>query len=128
MIDSHVHSDPSQARYCSDMKVLLIDGHALFRDALCLLIGAHFPDLALFEAGDLASGLAVLAQQPGIRLVLLDRSLLDPEGAGGISLLRLHCPLVRVVVLSADDRPATVAQAIKQGACGLSPRPAAPRS
>lgn len=101
------------------MKALLIDGHALFRDALCLLIGAHFPDLKLFEAGDLASGLAVLAQHPGIRLVLLDRSLPDPEGADDISRLHRQCPLVRVVVLSADDRPATVAQAIEQGACGF---------
>jgi len=106
------------------MKALLIDDHTLFRDALGLLIGAHFPELALLQAGDLASGLVALDLNPDLRLVLLDLNLPDSQGLAAITRLREQAPSCRVVVLSADDRPETVEQAIEQGACGFVPKTA----
>ena len=106
------------------MKALLIDDHALFRDALGLLIGARHPRLELLQSGDLAGGLALLAAHPDLRLVLLDLNLPDSQGPAAIERLRAQAPAARVVVLSADDRPETVAQAIEQGACGFVPKTA----
>jgi DNA-binding NarL/FixJ family response regulator len=106
------------------MQALLIDDHTLFRDALGLLIGARFPDLQLLQAGDLAGGLASLALHADVRLVLLDLNLPDSQGLVAITRLREQAPAARVVVLSADDRPETVEQAIEQGACGFVPKTA----
>jgi len=106
------------------MKALLIDDHTLFRDALGLLIGARFPHLQLLQAGDLATGLAVLDLHPDLRLVLLDLNLPDSTGLDGIGRLHARSPQLRVVVLSADDRPQTVERAIEQGACGFVPKTA----
>ncbi|MDP2007984.1 MAG: response regulator transcription factor [Rubrivivax sp.] len=106
------------------MKVLLIDDHALFRDALGLLIGLRFPALELLQAGDLGSALGLLARHPDVHLVLLDLGLPDAQGLQAIAPLREHAPAARLVVLSADDRPATVLQAIDEGACGFVPKTA----
>lgn len=106
------------------MKALLIDDHALFRDALGLLIGSRFPGLQLLQAGDLAGGLALLAEHPELRLVLLDLQLPDARGLQALSALRAQAPQVRAVVLSADDRPETVEQAIELGASGFVPKTA----
>lgn len=106
------------------MKALLIDDHTLFRDALGLLIGARFPELQLLAAGTLAGALATLAAHPDLRLVLLDLNLPDSQGLASIARLRGAAPLARLVVLSADDRPETVEQAIEQGACGFVPKTA----
>lgn len=106
------------------MKALLIDDHTLFRDALGLLIGARFPELELLAAGDLAGALATLAAHPDVRLVLLDLNLPDSQGPASITRLREAAPEARLVVLSADDRPETVEQAIEQGACGFVPKTA----
>ena len=106
------------------MKALLIDDHSLFRDALGLLIGVRHPQLELLHAGDLASGLALLAAHPELRLVLLDLHLPDSSGPAAIERVRAQAPDARVVVLSGDDRPQTVEQAIGHGACGFVPKTA----
>jgi DNA-binding NarL/FixJ family response regulator len=104
------------------MKALLIDDHALIRDALGLLIGVRFPELELLQAGDLAEGLACLHAHPDVRLVLLDLNLPDATGPQSISRLREQAPQARMVILSADDRQETVEQAIELGACGFVPK------
>jgi DNA-binding NarL/FixJ family response regulator len=106
------------------MKALLIDDHALFRDALGMLIGVRFPALQLLDAGSMAEGLARLNEHPDLQLVLLDLNLPDTQGTSAIGLVRDHAPAVRVVVLSADDRPETVETAIELGACGFVPKTA----
>lgn len=106
------------------MKVLLIDDHTLFRDALGLLLGSRFPLLRLLQAGSLQSALAVLSEHADTQLVLLDLNLPDAQGLQAVPLLCEKAPAARVVVLSADDRPATVQGAIERGACGFVPKSA----
>ena len=52
------------------MKVLLIDDHTLFRDALALLITQRLPDLTLLQAGSLGQALQVLNDNPDVPLAL----------------------------------------------------------
>jgi DNA-binding NarL/FixJ family response regulator len=101
------------------MKALLVDDHALFREALSLLIGARLPKLQLLQAGSLAEALATLALHGDVQLVLLDLNLPDSKGLDSIDAMRRQAPQARLVVLSADDRPETVEQAIERGACGF---------
>lgn len=109
------------------MKLLLIDDHPLFRDGLSLLI-QHRLDLAehggaeVVEAGNLGEAQAALARHPDVGLVLLDLGLSDRQGLGTLSEWRELVPHLPVVVLSADDRPATIVAAIDQGASGFIPK------
>lgn len=100
------------------MKCLLVDDHALVRDALALLIALHHPDVDLRHAGRLREALAMLGAERDVDLVLLDLALPDSTGLRTLDAVRAAAPATRIVVLSADDRPATVLAAIDAGAAG----------
>ena len=111
------------------MKLLLIDDHPLFRDGLSLLIQHRLslPDhaaLSLLEAGDLSEAAAVVQAHPDVKLALLDLNLGDRQGLDTLQQWRAIAPDVPVVVLSADDRPATIVSAIDHGAAGFIPKTA----
>lgn len=104
------------------MKCLLVDDHALVRDALALLIALHHPQVDLRQAGRLRDALALLAQEPNVDLVLLDLALPDSDGIATLAALREAAPDTRIVVLSADERAETVLAAIDAGAAGFIPK------
>lgn len=106
------------------MKVLLIDDHALFRDALSLLITQRLPGLALLQAGSMNEALQVLQATPDVTLALLDLGLPDSQGLDSLARLREAAPLVTAVVLSADARRQTIIAAIEAGAAGFIPKTA----
>ena len=106
------------------MKALLIDDHALFRDALGLLISHRFPSMDLVACGRLADALERVAQDPAIRLALLDLGLPDSQGLASLAQLREAAPDLTVVVLSGDDRPETILDVIEAGAAGFIPKTA----
>lgn len=106
------------------MRVLLIDDHTLFREGLALLLRARFPQVQLYQAADLAQAARVLDTVEGIECILLDLGLRDSRGVESLrALYRLAGP-VRVVVLSADDRPETVQAVMAVGADGFIPKTA----
>jgi len=104
------------------MKCLLVDDHALVRDALALLIALHHPDVDLRHAGRLHEARAVLDDERDVDLVLLDLSLPDSGGLATLHTVRKLAPEARIVVLSADERPETVLAAIDTGAAGFIPK------
>lgn len=104
------------------MKCLLVDDHALVRDALALLIALHHPEVDLRHAARLREARAALEAEPGIELVLLDLSLPDSAGLDTLAAVRECAPATRTVVLSGDDRPETVLAAIDAGAAGFIPK------
>lgn len=111
------------------MKWLLIDDHALFRDGLSLLIAQRLAlpgrvTVEALQAGDLQEAAARLAAHPDVSLALLDLGLPGHEGLGALSAWREMAPDIPVVVLSGDDRPATILAAIDQGASGFIPKSA----
>ena len=106
------------------MNCLLVDDHALFRDALALLIAVRHPDVNLRHAARLDTALQALAADPVPELVLLDLALPDSDGMHTLAQVRGAAPMARVIVLSADDRAETVLAAIDQGAAGFIPKTA----
>ena len=104
------------------VKCLLVDDHALVRDALALLIALHHPQVDLRQAGRLRDALALLADEPNVDLMLLDLALPDSNGIATLSALREAAPDTRIVVLSADERAETVLAAIDGGAAGFIPK------
>ena len=86
------------------MNVLLIDDHAMFRDALVLLFAHHLPEFKLLEADSISQAVEVAREHDDIALVLLDLGLTDSHGMASLDALRTALPELTVVVLSADAR------------------------
>lgn len=110
---------PAQGTHC-----LLVDDHALFADAMGLLIAHRHPSVHLSVANRLSSALDQLRTEARISLVLLDLNLPDSRGLDTLVQLREAAPTARVIVLSADDREDTVMAALEGGACGFIPKSA----
>jgi DNA-binding NarL/FixJ family response regulator len=106
------------------MNVLLIDDHALFRDALVLLFAHHLPDFRLLEADSIAQAVDVTRRHDDIALALLDLGLPDSQGMASLVALRAALPELTTVVLSADARRETIVAAIDAGAAGFVPKTA----
>lgn len=104
------------------MKILLVDDHRLLAEALAGLIEARFPASTVQHAASLAEALVRVGDPTD--LVLLDLGLPDASGLDAVRAVRAHAPEVRIVVLSADDRPETVRAAIDLGASGFVPKQA----
>jgi DNA-binding NarL/FixJ family response regulator len=102
-------------------KALLVDDHAFLRDALALVMTQEFPFLRLLQAGTLAEARAALEAHVDVDLVLLDLSLPDGHGLDMLPQLRATTAATLVVV-SADDRSATILAAIQAGAAGYIPK------
>ncbi len=106
------------------MRCLLVDDHAMFRDALALLLTHRHPGVMLETAGTLAQAREQLAALPSTALVLLDLNLPDSQGVDSLRSLREWAPAARIIVLSADERPQTVMAALEAGAAGFIPKTA----
>ena len=102
-------------------KALLVDDHALLRDALALVMAQAFPSMTLLQAGDLASARQLLQQHADVQLVLLDLALPDGHGLELLPQLREATGAILVVV-SADDSNEAVLAAIQAGAAGYIPK------
>ena len=106
------------------LKLLLVDDHALLREALGLLLAQTWPGLDLLQAGNLADACSLADNHPDLRLVLLDLGLPDAQGLLSLQVLHARAPWARLVVLSAHDQPTLVLQAIEAGAAGFVPKTA----
>jgi DNA-binding NarL/FixJ family response regulator len=106
------------------MKILLVDDHVLFREGIALLLRTLVADDSLYQAGTCDEALTILAQDPGIELVLMDINLAGASGIDAIALIRTGYPLIPVVGLSSADDKQTILEAIDAGAMGFIPKSA----
>lgn len=104
------------------MKTLLIDDHALLRGALAAVMGQTWPAFDVLQAGNLADACTLCDGHPDLGLLLIDLGLPAAVGISSLTTLRARAPQARQVVVSADDRPQTVLDAIEAGAVGFIPK------
>ena len=106
------------------MRILVVDDHALIRDALRGVLSELRPDATVVDApsGDLAKTLISSATDVG--LVLLDLGLPDVDGFALLSELRRSHPGIAVVVLSARQDRESMMRALDLGAVGFIPKSA----
>jgi len=101
------------------MKVLLVEDHTVFRQALALLLQRE-PDICFVgQAGSLAEARRVLAEVPDIDAALIDLALPDGDGADLITTLRASQPRCATLVLTASADWRDRARAIEVGAAGV---------
>lgn len=108
------------------MKILVIDDHALIREAVRSVVKELVRDATVVEASDWRQTLQQFELGADFDLILLDLNLPDRDGFEVLAELRERHPTVSVVVLSARDDRDSVTQALEIGALGFIPK-SAPR-
>ena len=98
------------------IRVLLVDDHASFRQALAFMMGRE-PDITITaQAGSLAEGRRVLE---GVDVAVVDLELPDGSGTELVEELRAANPEGLVMILSAVDDPVQLARSVEAGASGV---------
>ncbi|MFN3609267.1 MAG: response regulator transcription factor [Hyphomonas sp.] len=102
-------------------RVLIVDDHPLFRDALAVALHGAYPSAEPMFAGSLAEAFSRLDALP-CDLVLLDLNLGDTHDFEGLTRLKTRRPGLPIVVVSATDAPHAVQTARDLGASGYLPK------
>ena len=108
------------------MKILVIDDHALIRQAMHGVLKKLRRDAEVLEASTCDQAMRILASDQEIALILLDLTLPDTDGFTALATLRELYPAVSIVVLSALQDPTRVMKALDLGALGYIPKSAEP--
>jgi DNA-binding NarL/FixJ family response regulator len=104
------------------MKILVVDDHALIREALRGVLKEVKADAAVLEASDCRQAMALIADHADLGLILLDLNLPDRNGFSMLTELRERYPAISVVVLSAQQDRSSVVKALDLGALGFIPK------
>jgi DNA-binding NarL/FixJ family response regulator len=104
------------------MKFLVVDDHALIREAMRGVLSELCAGAVILEAGGAAQATALIAQHPDLALILLDHKLPDRDGVELLRELRERHPAISIVMLSAFSDRDTVLKALDNGALGFIPK------
>lgn len=104
------------------MKILLVDDHALIRDALRGVIKDLMDDASVLEASDCGQAMRLIQDHPDLHLVLLDLNLPDRNGFAVLADLRQRYATISIVVLSTINDRDSVLRALNLGALGFIPK------
>ena len=104
------------------MKILVVDDHALIREALRGVVADLESNAVLFEASDGRQAMHLIAEHADVCLVLLDLNLPDRDGFSVLSELRERHPEISVVILSGAPDRDSVVKALDLGAAGFIPK------
>ena len=116
--------DTLSRRYAKSltMKFLLVDDHALIRDALRSILKELAGDATVLEASDCRQAMRLIEQHPDLDLILLDLNLPDRDGFAVLADLRKRYATISIVVLSAFHDRQNVLRALDLGALGFIPK------
>ncbi len=103
------------------IRVLIIDDHRMFADALQLLLGGE-DDIDMAAAASTAEEALEVAGTVLPDVVLMDIDLPGIDGIEATRILRQRQPQARVVIITAFQQPDVIASAIDAGASGYVPK------
>jgi DNA-binding NarL/FixJ family response regulator len=106
------------------MKILIVDDHALIRDAMHGVLKKLQRGVTVLEASDSKQAMEIVAGNADINLILLDLTLPDRDGLSVLAELRERYPSIGVVVVSALQDRANVQKVLDLGASGFIPKSA----
>ncbi len=104
------------------MKILIVDDHAVIREAMQDILRQLDADIEVLEAGNCADALDTADRHPDLGLILLDIKLPGMSGLDALSTFRERHPVIPIVVLSGSDSRDDVMRAIDGGAMGFIPK------
>ena len=104
------------------MKFLLVDDHALIREAVRGVLKELDDGATIFEASRWSEAARLLGEHSDLALVLLDLGLPDRDGFAALEEARTHHPRIPIVILSASCARDHVVKALDLGAVGFIPK------
>ncbi len=110
-----------KAMVSEPIRVLVVDDHELFSDALSLLLGRQ-PELELAGAVSDAEEALERARELQPDVVLMDLDLPGMDGVEATRRMREVAPKAKVVIVTALSSPTLIAGALAAGACGYVPK------
>lgn len=110
------------------MKVLLVDDHHLVRAGMRPLVGklADGEAVDVLEASSFEEAVTMADAHPELDLALLDLRLPDVAGFAALCDLQERHPALPVVIVSGEDDPVLMREAIEHGALGFIPKSSSP--
>jgi DNA-binding NarL/FixJ family response regulator len=103
-------------------RLLVVEDHPLFRDALVDVVSTAFPDAQILQATSIDGALDVLAARGAVDLVLLDLSMPGTTGLLGAFRIRLATPRSALVIVSAHEDLRIIGSATALGIAGYIPK------
>jgi len=103
-------------------KVLVVDDHPLFRNALSTAVALAFPNTTSKEAASIDEALHILGKSSGFDIALVDLKIPGVSGFDGLVQLRTHYPRLPILIVSGVDDMQIVKEAISFGAAGYVPK------
>jgi DNA-binding NarL/FixJ family response regulator len=100
-------------------KILIVEDHALVREAMAQSLLRLEPGVECIEAADGDAALAALGRNPDLDLAVVDLMLPDVNGFSLLAILGKRFPDMPAIVVSAMDDDASVRRALKAGASGF---------
>ena len=101
---------------------MIADDHPLFRGALREAVNGQFERVEITEAGSFDELAGLLERGAEVDLILLDLTMPGVRGFSGLIYLRAQYPSMPVMVVSANDDPATIRRCMEFGASGFIPK------
>lgn len=104
------------------MRILLVDDHTLFREALLHVLRQFDNTAVVIEASTASEAIRLAAHYHDLDLILLDLALPGLSGLSALPELHGLRPTVPLAILSASEEPMVVQQALEAGAMGYIPK------
>lgn len=103
----------------ANMRILLVDDHPLFCDAMAMTVSEIFCDPEITTATTLLEALEALTSHNKFELIVLDLNLPDVDGIDGLIRLRTVSPQSKIVVVSSLSENRITASVLEAGAMGF---------
>jgi DNA-binding NarL/FixJ family response regulator len=103
-------------------RLLVVEDHPLFRDALVGVVSNAFPGAEILQATSIDGALDVLAAHGAVDLVLLDLSMPETTGLLGAFRVRAAAPRAALVIVSAHEDSRIIGGATALGIAGYLPK------
>lgn len=104
------------------MRILLVDDHTLFREALLHVLRQFDSTAVVIESSNAREAIRLAAHYHDLDLILLDLSLPGLNGLSALPELHELRPTAPLVILSASEDSADIQQALNAGAMGYIPK------
>lgn len=106
----------------SATRILIVDDHPLFREALKGTIAGGVKGAEIAQAGSLDAARTLLDKNDNFDLILLDLRMPGVQGLSGLIYLRAQYPNIPVVIVTAADDGGLVQKALNLNAAGFIPK------
>jgi len=103
-------------------KVLVVDDHPLFRNALSTAVALGFPKTTSKEAASIDEAIHILDKTTGFDIALVDLKIPGVSGFDGLVQLRTRYPRLPILIVSGLEDMQIVKEAISLGAAGYVPK------